>query len=84
MAPNVKRSWAVSVLLSTKGQSASISVRLGDRSARVTGSPRLAPEVAGIDEIQRRVHLTEPALGHMQVKRRRHQARMAHQPLHHR
>ena len=29
MAPNVKRSWAVSVLLSTKGQSESMSVRSG-------------------------------------------------------
>ena len=29
MAPNVKRSWMVSAPLSTKGQSASISVRYG-------------------------------------------------------
>src|SRR5260370_22774002 len=48
--PNVKRSGAVSVLLSTRGQSEFMSVRLGGELARVTGS-RLAPEVAGVDEI---------------------------------
>src|SRR6201981_1959094 len=50
MAPNVKRSWAAYLLLATHGQSASISVRRGEELARVTGS-RLAPEVAGVDEI---------------------------------
>ena len=43
----------------------------GDELARVTGS-RLAPEVAGVDQIQRRVHFTEPAGGHVQAKRRSH------------
>ena len=38
--PNVKRSWALSVLLSTKGQSASISVR----RARIGQSDRFSPD----------------------------------------
>jgi hypothetical protein len=50
MAPNVKWSWVVSLLLSVKRQSESMSVRAG-RMARVTDSARLAPEVAGVDEI---------------------------------
>ena len=71
MAPNVKRSWAVSVLPSTKGQKESISVRIGtDWLERRAFSLRLALDVTRIDEVQRRTHLSEPAFSHMQVKRR--------------
>jgi hypothetical protein len=73
MAPNVKRSWAGSLLLSTNwAERVHISL-LGDGSVRVIGSPlRLGLKVAGIDEIQRRTDLTKPAGGHMQVKCRSH------------
>jgi hypothetical protein len=37
-----------------------------------------------IDEIQRRTHLREPALGYMEVKRGSPQVRMTHQALDHR
>ena len=46
-------------------------------------APLLA-DVASVDEVQRRVDLAQPAGGHMQVKRRSLQTRMAHQTLYHR
>jgi hypothetical protein len=84
MPPNVNRSWAAPRRLSRKGQGVSMSVRPGEWAQLKDRLWRLAPEVAGVDEIQRRVHLPEPTGRHMQVKGRGHQACMAHQALHHR